>query len=213
LGPGFPVETKVRVNGGRETAGSPGKPGPAATLDSFLLGAWTRSRLVVDGARCVDRCWVLWLQTPVWYADIRVPSPARPVPAAGPEAVFARQWAFAGTATWSPPVMTWHHHLDSMREPISDANPLDREGDLLVEAGTLKWAGLAIPFREEWRRLSQDDDDVSAQVDTNRIQVTIGVWRILIQDERPSGLFQASGQRFQEGAWRTWGTILDPARP
>jgi hypothetical protein len=108
--------------------------------------------------------------------------------------------------------MTWHHHLDSMRASISDANPLDREGDRLVEAGTLKWAGLAIPFRQEWRQLSRDDDAVSALVDTNRIQVTIGKWRILIRDDRPSGLFEASGQFFEEGAWRTWGTIFDPVR-
>jgi hypothetical protein len=182
-------------------------------MDSFLVGAWTRWRLTVDGSRCVNRCRVLWLQTPVWYADIRLPSPTRPALTDGPEAVFARPWAFAGTATWRPPVMTWHHHLDSMREPISDANPLHREGDLLVEAGTLKWAGLAIPFRQEWRRLCGEDDDVSAEVDLNRIQVTVGPWRILIQDDRPSGLFQASGQLFEDGTWRTWGTILDPVTP
>ena len=182
-------------------------------MDGFPMGAWTRSGLIVDGARCVNRCRVLWLQTPVWYADIRLPGPSRPVLTDGPEAVFSRPWAFAGTAVWSPPVMTWHHHLDSMRGPISDTNPLQRQGDLLVEAGTLKWAGLAIPFREEWRRLSRDHDDVTVRADTNCIEVTIGKWRILIQDDRPSGLFRASGQTFEAGAWRTWGTILDRIRP
>jgi hypothetical protein len=185
---------------------------PSVILDGFPIGAWSRSRLIVDGVRCVNRCRVLWLQTPEWYADIRLPDSSRPVRTDGPEAVFARPWAFAGTAIWSPPVMTWHHHLDSMREPISDANPLQREGEILVEAGTLKWAGLAIPFREEWRRLSRAGDDVSSRVDTNLIEVTIGKWRILIQDERPSGLFRATGQTFEAGAWRTWGTILDPVR-
>src|SRR5262249_42042417 len=59
-------------------------------MDSFLVGAWTRSRLVVDGSRCVDQCQVLWLQTPSWYADIRVPCRDRLISEAGPEAVFAR---------------------------------------------------------------------------------------------------------------------------
>jgi hypothetical protein len=201
----------VRVNGDGKLP-SHLEQGPSVMLDSFLVGAWTRSRLIVDGVTCVNGCRVLWLQTPMWYADIRLPVPPRPYQTAGPEAVFARPWAFAGTATWSPPVMTWHHHFDSMPESISDANPLDREGERLVEAGTLKWAGLAIPFRQEWRRLSGDDDAASAQVDTNRIQVTVGKWRIVIQDDRPSGLFQASGQLFEEGAWRTWATIFDPVR-
>jgi hypothetical protein len=70
--------------------------------------------------------------------------------------------------------MTWHHQLDSMRGPIVDSSLLDRMGDLLVEAGSFKWAGLAIPFHEEWRRISARDEAVSAQVGSNRIQVTVG---------------------------------------
>jgi hypothetical protein len=107
--------------------------------------------------------------------------------------------------------MTWHHHLDSM-ESISDSNTLDRQGDLLVEAGSFRWAGLSIPFREEWRRISRLDDEVSVQVDTNRIQVTLGQRRIAVEDERPSGMFRATRQVFEEGAWQTHGTILEPAR-
>ena len=34
-----------------------------AGVDDFLVGAWTRSRLVVDRAQCADRCRGLWLQT------------------------------------------------------------------------------------------------------------------------------------------------------
>jgi hypothetical protein len=129
----------------------------------------------------------------------------------GPEALFARPGACAGAATWNPPVMTWHHHLDSI-ESISDSNVLDRQGDVLVEAGNFRWAGLAIPFREEWRRISRLDDDVSVQVDTNRIQVTIGQRRIEVADQRPSGMFRATRQSFEEGTWQTRGTILEPPR-
>ena len=45
-------------------------------VDRDLVGAWTRSRLVVDGASYADVCKVLWLQTTDWYADIRVPHAA-----------------------------------------------------------------------------------------------------------------------------------------
>jgi hypothetical protein len=70
------------------------------SVDEFLVGAWTRSGLVVDGSRCVDQCQVLWLQTPVWYADIRLPCPGGSMFEAGPGTVFARPVASAGEATW-----------------------------------------------------------------------------------------------------------------
>jgi hypothetical protein len=108
--------------------------------------------------------------------------------------------------------MTWHHHLDFM-ELISDSNPLDRQGDLVVEAGSFRWAGLTISFQEEWRRIGRLDENISVQVDTNRIQVTIGRWRIQVEDQRPSGLFRATRQDFEEGTWQTRGTIIEPARP
>jgi hypothetical protein len=107
--------------------------------------------------------------------------------------------------------MTWQHQLDSMREPIVESSPLDRKGALLVEAGRFKWAGLAIPFREEWRRISGRDDEISAQVGSNRIQITIGSWRILVEDDRPFGPFRASRLDFEDGHWRLRGTILEPA--
>ncbi len=179
-------------------------------VDRDLVGAWTRSRLVVDGTPCADVCKVLWLQTIDLYADIRVPCRAGAAPAKGPAAVFARPWAFAGTATWDPPVMTWHHQLDSMLQPNVDSNPLERDGDLLVESGRFKWAGLWIPFREEWRRLSRSDDVVGAEVQTRRIQVTIGAWRIDVEDDRPSGNFRATWHDFKDGTWRPTGSILEP---
>jgi hypothetical protein len=180
-------------------------------MDRFLVGAWTRARLIVDGAQCRDQCRVLWLQTSDWFADLRIPSCPHDCSVGRPEAIFARPWAFAGRASWEPPVMTWQHQLDSMREPIIDSIPLDRKGDLLVEAGSFKWAGLDIPFREEWRRISQCDDEVSAQAGPNRIEVTVGAWRIVVEDEGPLGPFRASRLDFEDGAWRTTGTILEPA--
>jgi hypothetical protein len=182
------------------------------TVDSFLVGAWTRHRLFVDGVRCLHGCQVLWLQTPDWYADIRLPCPLAAVSDGGPEAVFARPSAFAGTASWHPPIMTWQHQLDSMPDQIEEFSPLDVAGDLLVESGRLRWAGLSIPFREEWRRMSGRRDEATTRVDSNRIAITIGGWRIEVEDNRPLGVFRASRHDFEQGSWRLKGTLVEPAR-
>ena len=50
---------------------------------------------------CVDLC-DLWLQTPDWYADTRVPTPIG-ASAGDPAAVFARRQAFAGAAGGNRP--------------------------------------------------------------------------------------------------------------
>ncbi len=180
------------------------------TVDGFLVGAWTQSRLVVDGAECVDRCQALWLQTSDCYADVRMPRRSPRSFDSGPGAAMTRPRAFAGTATWQPPVMTWRHQLDYLGDPITDSIPLERNGDLLIEAGRFKWAGLAIPFREEWRRISRPHDQISAEISARRIQITIGAWRILIVDDRPEGRFKASMLNLVDGTWRTSGNLTEP---
>jgi hypothetical protein len=187
--------------------------GARTAVDSALVGAWARSRLVVDGMRCADRCDVLWLQTPDWYADIRLPSTARVLRTGGPEVVFARPVAFAGLACWNPPMMTWRRHLDSMCDQISDCSRLHFEGDILVETGCLKWAGLTIPFREEWRRISVSQAEMSAQIDPDRIAITLGTWRIVVEEERPPGIFRAARHDFEGGSWRLRGSIVEAPPP
>ena len=66
------------------------------TIDGFLVGAWTRARLVVDGAECVDRCQTLWLQTPDCYADVRMPCHAPRSLDGGSGAALTRPRAFGG---------------------------------------------------------------------------------------------------------------------
>ncbi len=184
------------------------------SVDRSLVGAWTRHRLIVDGARCREPSQVLWLQTGGCYADIRLPASAHPICAGGPEAVFARPAAFAGTAFWHPPIMRWQHQLDSLRDQTVESNPLHFEGDLLVESGFLRWAGLTIPFREEWRRLSAVHDDIAVRSDAHRMEITIGRWRIEIEDDGPAGVFRASRHDLEEGSWRLKGTIVEPpSRP
>jgi hypothetical protein len=179
-------------------------------MDGFFVGAWTRSRLVIDGAECVDRCQTWWLQTADWYADVRTPRhPQLPLDG-GPETTLSRPRASAGTSTWQAPVMSWRHQLDYLGDPITDSIPLERKGGLLVEAGCFKWAGLAIPFREEWRRISQPHDEISAEVSARRIEITVGGWRILIVDGRPEGPFSAFMLTLAHGTWRTSGSLIEP---
>jgi hypothetical protein len=178
------------------------------TVDGLLVGAWTRSRLVVGGAQCVDRSRVLWLQTEDWYAHVQIPHRSRP--GWGPEAILSRPWAFAGPSTWRPPVMTWHHQLDSMREPITESSPLEGKGDLVVEAGSFRWAGVTIPFREEWRRISSPDAEISAEIGARYIELTIGERRILIVDDGPEGPFRASMLTLNEEGWSVSAELIEP---
>ena len=184
---------------------------PTVSVDGFLIGVWTRSRLVVDGAQCQDPCQAWWLQTADWYADARMPRHSQPPLACGPETALTRPRASAGTSTWQPPVMSWRHQLDYLGDPITDSIPLERKGGLLIEAGSFKWAGLVIPFREEWRRISQPQDEISAEVSPRRIQITIGSWRILMVDDRPEGPFRACMLTLADGSWRTSGNLTQPS--
>lgn len=184
-----------------------------------LTGAWRRSGLIVDGVTVTDRCNVLWLQTELWYADIRLPvrrSGAQPDDdgafAAGPERCFARPWAFAGKASWDDPVMTWHHHLDSEANSEPDSNPLERSGSLILERGRIAWEGRSVPFTEEWQRISPRDAEMCAEAKPGRITVTVGRWRIELADERPAGPFLAvRHERDESGAWRATGSLHLPA--
>ena len=182
---------------------------PTVSVDGFLVGVWTGSRLVVDGAQCHDPCEALWLQTAHWSADTRVPHHSHP-----PFDCVPNRNGPAESVCWhldlAAPVMSWRHQLDYLGDPITDSIPLEHKGDLLIEAGSFKWAGLAIPFREEWRRISQPHDEISAEVSARRIQITIGAWRILIVDDRPEGPFRASMLTLADGTWRTSGNLTEP---
>lgn len=153
---------------------------------------------------------MLWLQSKEWYADIRVPT-ADADEARGPEARFARPWAFAGTATWDPPMMSWEHVLDSDVEPAPDANELQLDGDIALERGEIEWEGRALPFCEEWQRIGPADAVGSVEVDANRIDIVVGRWRIAILDERPYGPFRASRYERGDGKWQASGQVHFPA--
>jgi hypothetical protein len=178
-----------------------------------VAGAWRRSELTIDGVVVVERCDVLWLQTDRWYADMRVPlEGSGPGIDGGPESSFARPWAFAGTAIWQEPVMTWNHHLDSEPDPGLDCNRLEPAGPFLVERGRIEWEGRFVPFTEEWQRISPAGAEMSVEAGENRIVVTIDRWRIEIVDHRPDGPFRAVRyERDAGGEWQPCGYLHRPA--
>jgi hypothetical protein len=161
-----------------------------------------------------ERCDVLWLQTDRWYADMRVPfGEAEPGKGGGPQTPFSRPWAFAGTATWEEPMMTWDHDLDSEPDPEVDSNPLEPAGLVMVEKGLIEWEGRFVPFTEEWQRISPAGANMSAEAGKSRIVVTIDRWRIEIVDERPDGPFRAARyERDVVGEWELCCSLNLPAR-
>lgn len=175
-----------------------------------LVGAWCRAGLIVGGQRVKDRCEVLWLQSEDWYADIRVPAPDAGE-ASGPESLFARPWAFGGRGRWEPPVMTWEHLLDSDPDPDTDSNRLVLDGDLAFEEGQIEWHGAAVPFCEEWQRISPPDAEVSTEVNANRIDIVLARWRITMLDERPYGPFRATRHERGASGWKPAGQVHAPA--
>lgn len=182
------------------------------TVGYGLAGSWRREGLVVDGRRVSDPCDVLWLQTPEWYADIRLPRGTGLETEKGPAALFARPWAFAGIASWDPPIMTWEHRIDSRPEAAVDANPLVKVGELLVEEGSVLYEGRRVPFVEEWRKISTSDHRVSAVPRPGGVQVTIGPRRITIDDLRPVGDFLAIREELGPAGWSEVGRLFVPRR-
>lgn len=160
-------------------------------FDEFV-GAWRRSGLAVGGHRAVDHCDVLWLQTPEWFADMRVRIDAS-APVGGRE---VPEWmnenrAFAGQATWRSGVMTWQHRFDSLPGPDVDSSPLSWENGVLVERGVTTLDGREVSFEEEWLRMTPDGIPWATAHSDTEVRVEVGPWAVEIRDHRPEGGFSA----------------------
>lgn len=132
----------------------PGRSGPASarrgsvqavlSAPNWLSGAWWRTRLVVDG-RVVHRPGpALWVQDGERFVDLRGPGSGA---LDGPRVM-------AGTVSWDPPLLWWHHAVDSAPEGRDDIGRILRRGDrVLVESGLVASAHGPVPYRERWERL------------------------------------------------------------
>jgi hypothetical protein len=159
-----------------------------------LVGAWRRSGLLLDGVRQVDYCDVIWLQTPEWFADIRLLiDPSVRVPTDGVPDFFFHQLAFAGVTGWDPPVVTWSHRLDSRPESAGDASPVTWEDGVMIERGRVPvGGGRHAVFAEEWLRMTDDDVVWWCGHGDTEARVEVGHFAVEIKDSRPHGGFLAT---------------------
>ena len=150
---------------------------------------------------------MVWLQTADWFADIRLlaPTTAGPPgatagsgaadPGAGAAGLLVGAWAFAGTAVWASPRMTWEHRFDTCAATADDASGpadaavLDWDGPVLVERGSVPGPDGPVPYVERWARLEGSAPGAVALVDHRTVAVTSGSWRVTVtsMDGGPAG--------------------------
>ena len=171
----------------------------------WVQGAWRREGSARGQASLVERCDVLWLQTPTYFADLRVPN--QPVEDVLDELDEAQ--AFSGVGVFRSHVFTWIHDIDTRRRPDDrpDVATLEADSTLLFERGE--------GYLERWRReevrtdFAVADWNVSpsperrASAPSGRIVVVghlaIGVW------SKPSAA--AAGFVRMRAGWSTTATI------
>ena len=173
-----------------------------------IVGAWRRSGLILDGVRKVDHCDVIWLQTPEWYADIRLRiDPKGDVPTEGVPEWFYKEFSFAGTASWSDPVITWEHLIDASLDPSLDSNPLTWVDGVAFETGKTELNGVVVPFIEEWLRMTDDDVECSVVTGDKYARIEVGRFAIEIKDERPTGSFLSTRYEKSGSDWIEFGKV------
>jgi hypothetical protein len=178
------------------------------TVPTAIVGAWRRSGLIWNGARQVDYCDAVWLQTPEWFADIRtlidrgVVPEKRAVPS-----FFDKEFSFAGVATWDEPQITWEHLIDSNQHSGLDSNPLTWENGVVFETGHATVDGEEGTFIEEWLRMTDDSVKWSAEPGERRARVEVGAWAIEVVDDRPSGGFTATRYDLTPNGWAPFGSV------
>jgi len=112
-------------------------------------GVWARQLLETPHQRD-ESTFVRWLQTPLWHADLRVPSPT---PAADATLALAHQQGFCGvtdvTQTPQGEVCTWQRRLDFQppRSQVDAGVMVIDTPDCVIETG------LQANYREVWERL------------------------------------------------------------
>jgi hypothetical protein len=99
-------------------------------------GAWKRLRIRLDGE--VERTTrIVWVQTPLLFADIRVP---------GPRDTGGQAEGFAGHLVVRGQVFSWQRPIDLQppKDP-GDEGAMFRDGDAMVEAG------IHANYVEDWK--------------------------------------------------------------
>jgi hypothetical protein len=179
------------------------------TVPADLVGAWRRSGLLLNGTRVVDYCDVIWLQTPEWFVDIRLLiDPGVVVPGGGVPDFFYAEFAFAGVASFDPPILTWDHRIDSSLEPAVDANPISWEDGVVFERGNATIGDTPCTYLEEWLKMTDDGVTWAADVDGSHARIEVGRFAVDIADGRASGgAFSATRYEQPGDGWTAVGSV------
>ena len=137
---------------------------PPAPVPADYLGVWQRSLLQTPAARDTTSR-VLWLQTPRWHADLRIPAD-RP-DFAGVQSLaecdatqlawLATQQGFCGVTQIDGERCTWHRQMD-----IQPANGGRDTGRMLVDGERMTETGIEADYLEIWERLPHSRGGVAA---------------------------------------------------
>ncbi|MGA9163003.1 MAG: hypothetical protein WBZ31_00985 [Thiobacillus sp.] len=127
---------------------------PTPVPDAYL-GVWNRTLLETASGRD-ERSRVLWLQTPRWHADLRIPA-GRP-DFSGVDSLaeyddtqlawLATQQGFFGVTQVDGEHCTWHHQLDL--QPASGSRDIGR---MVFDGERVTETGVDADYLEIWERL------------------------------------------------------------
>ena len=160
-------------------------------------GVWRRRSLTVAGGPAGEHERVLWLQTPLAFADVRVTTD----PGSG---AVRRHRAFAGTTSHRPGRLRWEHELDSDPSGVDDHAEVAWAAGTLVERGVWPHAGRMVPYEERWDRIRRCGSYTAARTTDGRGRlVRVEDRAIAVADWRDRGLgFAIRVMRRAGGRWR-----------
>lgn len=130
-------------------------------LPRIYCGVWRRTLLEGEGLVTDTSSTVLWLQTPLWHADLRLPVFR---PSGADVARFAdcsstdirrlaQQQGFSGITQVEGDVCTWLRDVDFQPE----AKTSDMGRMVFLEGGVLEEYGVEVDYHETWQRLPDGD--------------------------------------------------------
>ena len=145
----------------------------ALTVPAWVRGVWRRERLEWEGGEDTTTR-VIWVQTPILFADVRTPPAGLPGDDEG----------FAGHLIVSGRICSWQRPIDvNPARGAADAGAMYRNGTRLVECG------LHANYLEDWRQEADGERHLAA----TRGKVSIDGGDIVWPAEGPLELLVACG--------------------
>jgi len=107
-------------------------------VPTWVQGVWRREHIHTDGATR-DDAFVIWIQTPILFADLRYPY----------EDSDAKPEGFAGWLEVEGQICRWHRPIDLHPGPEgADQGAMFVDGDLMLETGLFR------NYLEQYRRIA-----------------------------------------------------------